>query len=140
MKIDTCFSRHLLTKAAISEKQNFGNAFFSLVSPHPTTPSLASSVMVHMTQSLLKIQEIPDSLEKKREAKKRGEALLGLLGMLQTQFLGGDFLPFLLEIFENTKDLGTSQIKDPYLRDILEQIELRAAIALTQLKKQIPFS
>jgi hemolysin activation/secretion protein len=140
MKIDACFSQPLFTKAAISGKQNFGNAVFSLAIPHPTTPSLASSVMVNMAHSLLKIQEIQDSLEKKREAKKRGEALLGMLGMLQTQFLGGDLSPALLEIFEKTKDLGASQMKDPYLRDILEQIELRATIALTQLKKQLPFS
>lgn len=140
MKIYPCFSQPLLTKATFSEKQHFGNAVFSLTTPPPTTPSLASSVMVNMAQSLLKIQEIPDNLEKKREAKKRGEALLGWLEILQTQLLGGDLSPILLEIFEKTKNLGASQIKDPYLKDILEQIELRAAITLTQLKKQLPFS
>ncbi|MGL5784554.1 MAG: flagellar assembly protein FliX [Alphaproteobacteria bacterium] len=140
MKIDPYLSRPLLTKATTSTKQNPWNAVFSLVAPHPTIPSLSSNVMVSMAQSLLKIQEIQDSLEKKREAKKKGEALLGLLGMLQTQMLGGDLSPVLLEAFEKTKNLGASQTKDPDLREILEQIELRAAIALTQLKKQIPFS
>jgi Class II flagellar assembly regulator len=140
MKIDQCLPRFFVTRPDASRKQHASHAIFSLATSHQAPPVLMSTMMVSMAQSLLKIQEIPDCLEKRREAKKRGEALLGLLELLQLQLLGEERGPALLEALETAKDLGSHQTQDLYLRDILEQIELRAAIVLTQLKKQVSFS
>lgn len=82
--------------------------------------------------ALLALQEVPDSLARNARARRRGEALLDQLEQLRLDILTGalpeDRLARLAGLIAERK----GEIDDPRLADILQEIELRAAVELAK--------
>ncbi|MFT5438166.1 MAG: hypothetical protein ACI9MJ_000024 [Alphaproteobacteria bacterium] len=91
-------------------------------------PSGVSSVM-----GLFTVQEVEDSLEEKRRAIQHGEDLLDNLDDLRIGLLTGQFPSSgLRRIVSMVQERGR-QVSDPALREILQEIELRAAVELAKM-------
>lgn len=91
-------------------------------------PSGVSSVM-----GLLTVQEVEDPLEEKRRAIQHGEDLLDNLDDLRIGLLTGQFpRSGLRRIVAMVQERGR-QVSDPALHEILQEIELRAAVELAKL-------
>jgi hypothetical protein len=93
----------------------------------PPAPSIAA------TNSLLSVQEVEDPLEERRRAIQRGEDLLDQLDELRHGLLVGEFssgkLDRILLMVRDRRD----RVTDPKLKEILQEIELRAAVELAKM-------
>jgi hypothetical protein len=85
--------------------------------------------------TLLALQEVGDPTDQKRRAIRRGENLLERLDELRHGLLVGayphDKLDGILTLVRNHHD----RVTDPRLQEILQEIELRAAVELAKLGK-----
>lgn len=85
--------------------------------------------------TLLSIQEVGDSLDGRRRAMRRGEDILDRLDELRHGLLIGAFSADKLDNLLVMVRRQQSNISDPKLRDILAEIEVRAAVELAKLGK-----
>lgn len=94
----------------------------------------ASPVMdVTSAASLLTLQEVENFSEGRRRAVKRGMDLLDRLDELRHGLLIGAFPPAKLDHLLAVVRRQQSSISDPKLREILAEIEIRAAVELAKL-------
>ena len=85
--------------------------------------------------TLLSVQEVGDPLNGRRRAIKRGEDLLDKLDDLRHGLLTGAFSPAKLDDLLVVIRQQQANITDPKLREILSDIEVRAAVELAKLGK-----
>jgi hypothetical protein len=82
--------------------------------------------------SMLALQSVEDPLMRRRKAIKRGKKLLDVLDAMKIALLdgvpGGDDAARLAEVLRETRE-GAG---DPGLDDVLDQIELRAAVEMAK--------
>ena len=88
---------------------------------------------VASVNALLSVQEVVDPLEERRRALRRGKDLLDRLDEIRHGLLVGaiprDKLDRLLAMVRRQHDL----VADPRLRNVLQEIELRASVELAKL-------
>ncbi|KKJ76510.1 hypothetical protein WH95_11870 [Kiloniella litopenaei] len=82
---------------------------------------------------LLSIQEVPDALTGKQKAKKQAEDILDELEELRLGLLFGSIPVWRLEKIESLVAQRREQINDPRLLEILNEVEVRAAVELAKL-------
>jgi hypothetical protein len=85
--------------------------------------------------TLLSVQEMGDPLEGRRRAVKRGEDILDRLDELRHGLLVGAFPPAKIENLLVMVRQQRANVADPKLREILADIEVRAAVELAKLGK-----
>ena len=85
--------------------------------------------------TLLSLQEVGDPLNGRRRAIKRAEDLLDKLDELRHGLLTGAFSPAKLDDLLVVVRQQQANITDPKLREILSDIEVRAAVELAKLGK-----
>lgn len=90
---------------------------------------------VASTGALLSVQEVGDPVEGRRRAVKRGEDILDRLDELRHGLLTGAYSPAKLDNLLVMIRQQQSHVSDPNLREILADIELRAAVELAKLGK-----
>jgi hypothetical protein len=95
----------------------------------------AAPANVASAGTLLSIQELGDSLDGRRRAVKRGEDLLDKLDELRHGLLVGAYSPAKLDNLLVAIRQQQTNITDPKLREILTDIEVRAAVELAKLGK-----
>lgn len=83
--------------------------------------------------SLLSLQEVADPLTERRRAVQRGEDLLDRLDELRHGLLIGQFPKEKLDQLLDMIRRQQSRVADPRLREILNDIELRAAVELAKM-------
>lgn len=85
--------------------------------------------------TLLSAQEVGDPLEERRQAIARGEDLLDRLDELRHGLLIGAYSPAKLDSLLILVRQQQNRVLDPRLREILGDIEVRAAVELAKLGK-----
>lgn len=82
---------------------------------------------------LLAIQEVDDEGRRRRQAKDNGEAILDRLDEIRHALLTGNIDPERLERLLKQVRRQRLEFSDPGLRDVLDAIELRAAVELAKM-------
>ncbi len=95
----------------------------------------APATEVASAGTLLSVQEVGDPLDGRRRAVKRGEDILDRLDELRHGLLIGAFSPVKLDNLLVMIRRQQSSVTDPNLREILAEIEIRAAVELAKLGK-----
>ena len=94
-------------------------------------PGAAPSVAP--TDSLLSLQEVPDAVARNARARRHGEDLLDRLDELRLAILAGHLRPVDLERLTRLVAEQRTAVDDPRLAEVLDEIELRAAVELAKL-------
>jgi len=87
---------------------------------------------VEGVDALWALQEIDDVSQNRAQARQRGNKLLEQLQELQHALLVGAIHPGSLESLAETARQKMSTVHDPRLREVLEEIELRAEVELAK--------
>ena len=83
-------------------------------------------------ESLLAIQEVGDAIEGAKQARERGESMLDRLDEIRHDLLMGTLTPAKLDELGRMVKRQRTIIEDPGIRDVLDEIELRAAVELAK--------
>jgi hypothetical protein len=95
--------------------------------------SASGSGSVNALSALLAVQEIGDSGEENRRAVQRGEDILERLDELRYGLLIGAFPKEKLDQLLKTVRRQHDRFRDARLREVLQEIELRAMVELAKL-------
>lgn len=102
-------------------------------SAHPA----AGGGHVEGLEGLLALQEVPDPTAERRRATVRGEELLERLDDIRLGLLAGRLPESALRGLLTAVQRQGTNVSDPELRGILEEIELRAAVELAKLGQNV---
>jgi hypothetical protein len=91
-----------------------------------------SSAPVSAVDSLLVLQEVPDATSGASKAKLRAEDLLDHLDEVRHGLLTGALSRQMLERLARTARSERLSVDDPRLQELLDEIELRAAVELAK--------
>lgn len=83
--------------------------------------------------AMLALQEVPDASDPRGRARRRGEQMLALLDRIRLGLLAGAIPQSQLADLTLLVRSQRAQIDDPRLGEILDEIELRAAVELAKL-------
>lgn len=83
--------------------------------------------------ALLALQEVANEPNRRTQARKRGEELLDRLEELRMALLDGRLSLDMLERLGDLVTLHRGKVDDPRLDQVLDEIELRAAVELAKL-------
>jgi hypothetical protein len=115
------------TEAAHGEK--FSAALAGEPAPAPATAAPALNTL----DTLLTVQEVPDSTAGRRRAMKRATALLDQLDELRLALLTGVLPRERLNELARLAGSAREGFNDPGLTQLLDQIDLRVAVELAKL-------
>ncbi|GBD42975.1 Flagellar assembly protein FliX [bacterium HR40] len=82
--------------------------------------------------ALLALQEVEDSLERRRRAVRRGEQLLDGLAALQRALLAGEIDPEVVGRLAGALRARVGDPDDPGLAAVIREIEVRAAVEIAK--------
>ena len=125
-------------KATKAGEAGAGNAFRSHVDDDGPTASAATTGTAPLAalSSLLAIQEAPDPGSGRKRAVLYGDTLLDELQTLQIGLVEGWVSEDTLQSLSNMLDRPRPPIDDKDLSQVLDDIEVRAAVELAKLKRQ----
>lgn len=107
--------------------------FASGLSPTRQPAASASAGQVGSIDGLLALQEVDQDGRGGRQARERGDAMLDRLDEIRHGLLTGSVNPATLQNLLNQVRQQRENFSDPKLTEILEEIELRAAVELAKL-------
>jgi hypothetical protein len=110
-------------------------AFVGELATDKSVKEAAPATAVASASTLLSVQELGDSLDGRRRAVKRGEDILDRLDDLRHGLLIGAFSVSKLDNLLGMIRRQQTSVSDPKLREILADIEVRAAVELAKLGK-----
>jgi hypothetical protein len=84
-------------------------------------------------EALMALQEVPDAMAKRKRALARGDKLLDRLDDIKRGLLLGHMSRDKLADLARMANESAEQVDDPALRDVLQEIELRAQVELAKL-------
>lgn len=84
-------------------------------------------------EALMALQEVPDALAQRKRALARGDKMLDRLDELRRGLLLGHVSRDKLSDLARLAGESSAQVEDPALRDVLQEIELRAQVELAKL-------
>lgn len=108
---------------------NFASELSDAQPPAAPVPSGAASTI----DGILALQEVDEDGRGTREERERGEAILDRLDDIRHGLLTGSVNPRTLENLLTQVRQQRKTFTDPRLTEILEEIELRAAVELAKL-------
>ena len=118
-------------RGSVSRSNGFSKA---LASAQPAAPaSISGGASVAPVDALLALQEIGNEPNRRALARRRGDDLLDRLEELRLGLLDGRLPVAVIERLAAVVAVQRSQIDDPRLIGILDDIELRAAVELAKL-------
>jgi len=85
-------------------------------------------------EALMALQEVPDAMVERKRAVARGDRLLDRLDDLRRGLLLGHISADKLSDLARLAAESSARIEDPDLREILQEIELRARVELAKLQ------
>ncbi|MFC3229446.1 flagellar assembly protein FliX [Marinibaculum pumilum] len=95
--------------------------------------SVAGGAPITQVDALLSLQEVPDSLERRKRHVKRGFDLLERLEVIRDALLTGQLPLNRLDDLATALRKQREAVDDPRLKEIIEEIELRCAVELAKL-------
>lgn len=93
---------------------------------------------VSSLDALITLQEVGSPLERRRKAVRRAGAILDVLDELKLSLLDGGVSPAALDRLVHAVRLERGEGDEPRLRDLLGEIETRAAVELAKLEMARP--
>lgn len=123
------------TRTGARDRSGKSDSFLNqLGGAESSSPSAVSgSAPVGGVDALLALQEIGDQPDSQGQAKQRGEDLLDRLDEIRLSLLEGRMTPATIQRLAEMAATKRSQVRDPQLAEILDEIELRAAVELAKL-------
>lgn len=117
------------------ETSRTGGSFAGELKGDGPIQDVAPPADVTSVGNLLSAQEVGDPLEERRQAIERGEDLLDRLDDLRHGLLSGTYPVEKLDNLLVRVRQQQKRVTDPQLREILGDIELRAAVEMAKLGK-----
>jgi hypothetical protein len=96
--------------------------------------SVTAPTMLTGIDALMALQEVPDATAERKRAVARGDRLLDRLDDLRRGLLLGRMSQEKLAELARLAGESSAQTADPALRDVLQEIELRARVELAKLE------
>ncbi len=109
------------------------DAFARALSGQQGAANVAAPVTINALSGVLMAQEVGDALDDQGRAKKRGEEMLDELEAIRLGLFDGSIPRSRLEALAMMVRVRRGQFNDPRLSEILDDIELRAAVELAKL-------
>ena len=116
-----------------SKSSSFSKALGS--SPAPAPSSVSGSGALGPVDAILALQEVAGEPNRQSEAAQRGEDLLDHLDELRLALLDGRLPRAVIERLAAVVSTQRGKIDDPQLVEVLDEIELRAAVELAKLDR-----
>lgn len=138
MKIDHTTSRGPVAprrkKRAQGADEGFGQALEGSASNAGAASGSAGGAQpVSAMDALIALQEVPDAVSDRAQARQRGERLLERLELLRMDILDGRISPESIERLAGAVEDARAETDDARLNEILDEIELRARVELAKL-------
>jgi hypothetical protein len=86
-------------------------------------------------EALMALQEVPDAMAQRKRALARGDRMLDRLDDLRRGLLLGHISRDKLSDLARLAGESSSQVDDPALAEVLQEIELRAQVELAKLSE-----
>jgi hypothetical protein len=135
MKIESTGSVRSAQGARRSDRPGTGGAEFARHLDQTTAGAQVSGARpMSGIDSILAVQEVDEAAERRARAKRRGHLLLDKLEELKLALLGGTISPQALAELALLTRGRREDSGDPELQEVLDQIELRAAVELAKLE------
>lgn len=120
-----------------AKKGASGSEFSGLIDETPASAAASptgATVSIGSLEALLTLQEAGDgtSEEARKRAKQRGQMLLDQLDRVRIGLLTGGIPKSALQQIAQTVTAHRDNIMDPVLREIMDEIELRAQVELAK--------
>jgi hypothetical protein len=116
-----------------------GNAdsFFDILggADRAAAANVSGAAPVNAVDALLALQEVGDDSGADAKARQRGEDLLDRLDEIRLALLEGRLSEAVLHRLSDLAAKKRGQVRDPKLAEILDEIELRAAVELAKLTR-----
>ena len=140
MRIDNTRSTNKsgATKKSSSTKKSDGTSFSSMLSDTSgasETDATQQAVPLSTINPLLMLQEVDEREAGRKQALKKGGKVLQYLDEIRHSLLLGRLPLDVVSDLHKTIDDWRERTDDPKLNDILNEIELRAAIELAKIEK-----
>ncbi len=135
MKIDRITNATRGTRPGARGRTGSSDGFFKALSKAGAKPasSLSGAKPASGVDALWALQELPNDPESDSEGRRHGEDLLDRLDELRLALLEGRLSVRAIERLAAQAAAGRAQVSDPRLAEILNDIELRAAVELAKL-------
>jgi len=134
MKIDPVGPKQAVSARRVGAgKSATGDSFAKALDAGQPAAGLTGAAGVTAPSAILALQEVPEATDGLRRAKRRGEDILDRLDELRLALLEGSLSPERLEALARLVRQQRGQVVDPRLTEILDDIELRAAVELAKL-------
>ena len=113
------------------------DSFFNILGGRDTTTeaNVSGAGPVNDVDALLALQEVGDDPGAEAKARQRGEDLLDRLDEIRLALLDGRLSANVLHRLSDLAAKKRGQVRDPKLAEILDEIELRAAVELAKLTR-----
>ncbi len=135
MKVEA--NRSVGTQGVRKDGKGKGSSGFAdnlQVGEEPAPAGVSAAAPLSSVEALFALQEVPDATAERKRALARGDQLLDRLDDLKTGLLLGRISPDKLgELARLARD-SSAAVSDPNLRDVLQEIELRAQVELAKLQ------
>jgi len=116
-----------------SKSSSFSKALGS--SPAPAQSSVSGGGALGPVDALLSLQEVAGESNRRAAGRQRGEDLLDRLDELRLALLDGRLPRATIERLAAMVDAERIKTDDPKLAEVLDEIELRAAVELAKLEQ-----
>jgi hypothetical protein len=115
-------------------KSSTGFADSLQVGEESATAGVSAAPALTGVEALFALQEVPDATGDRKRAAARGDQLLDRLDDLRKGLLLGRISPGKLADLARLARVSSATIADPKLREVLQEIELRAEVELAKLQ------
>jgi hypothetical protein len=137
MKIDSTGSTRSTSNVRRNERNPTGKPgdFLRHLENSSTSASVNGARPMGGVDALLALQEVDDSGERRQRSRKRGDDLLDRLDDIRHGLLIGGVPRAALQNLSELVRARRQEIADPQLQEVLDEIELRAAVELAKYEQ-----
>ncbi len=111
-------------------------AFAKALTENGPAASLSGGGPIGALNAMLSLQEVPDALDARGRARRRGEQVLDLLDRIRLGMLAGTLSEAELANLSRLVRARRDAVDDPRLAEILGEIELRAEVELAKFARR----
>ena len=120
------------------ERSSGSAGFAERISGRPGGAAAAAALApLTSLAGILAAQEVDEPLTGRRRARQRGDQLLDALDELKLALLDGKLPPGKLQALQSLAEAQRGRADDPALQAVLDEIELRTAVELAKLDRDL---
>jgi hypothetical protein len=119
------------------ERSSGSAGFAERIGGRPVGAAAAGLAPLTSLAGILAVQEVDEPLTGRRRARQRGDQLLDALDELKLALLDGKLPPGKLRALQSLASAQRGRADDPALQAVLDEIELRTAVELAKLDRDL---